>query len=303
MNTAISTASTSPATDTASGVTITPVEGDELHHQYPGQTAPQDCYVQLICETGALSASWNGEIGNAVPVGVWHRRVLRWNIPALTEGAANALLEEIAPLAERVVAGYSERWDGSNHVGEFDADADDAIEAIARLCDRDWSEGEVIAVWDAADYLGNIGSIRLQAKELKVTTTSTDDELDAIAEEVEAEASPAIVNGVRKHLGWLREQLRDAGTGGAVRIVVDEENHAEAWWTAAREAVKALEPATYPEHADIARIFAALDRGTRTEPVVVSSDEASEFENWALGIDGYDDGPEYARTALLFQDA
>lgn len=290
MNTAIDT---TPAVDTTpeTAITITPVEGDELHHQYPGQTAPQDCYVQLVCETGELSASYNGEIGNAVPVGVWHRRVRRWTIPALTESAANALLEEIAPLAERVVAGYSEVWDGSNHVGEFDADADAAVEAIARLCDRDWSEGEVIAVWNAADYLGNIGSVQAQARALKVTTTTTDDELDTIAEETEAEAAPAVVNGVRKHLERLRDELRGSD---AQRIVVDEENHAETWWAAARAAAPV---------GDVARIFAALDRGTRTEPVVVSSDEASEFESWALGLPGYDDGPEYAPTALLFQDA
>jgi hypothetical protein len=289
MNTATDTAANTTAD---SVITITPVEGDELHHQYPGQTAPQPCYVQLVCETGALSASYDAEIGNAVPVGVWHQRVRRWTIPALTESAANALLEEIAPLAERVVAGYSERWDGSNHVGEFDADADDAVEAIARLCDRDWSEGDVIAVWDAADYLGNVGSAEAQARALKVTSTTTDDELDTIAEDVESEASPAVVNGVRKHLGWLREQLRDDAT----RIVIDEENHAEAWWTAAREAAPSAD-------ADVARIFAALDRGTRTEGVVVSSDEADAFSAWAEGLPGWDDGPEYAPTALLFQDA
>ena len=95
---------------------IKTVEGKKLHHQYPGQTSPQPCYVELDCEAENLSADWNGELGNAVPLSVWHGHTRRWAIPALQAQAANSLLDEIAPLAQRVIDGYTSEWDGNNHV-------------------------------------------------------------------------------------------------------------------------------------------------------------------------------------------
>jgi hypothetical protein len=41
--------------------------------------------------------------------------------------------EEIAPLAERVVAGYERHWDGNNHVARFTEDAQIALRRIADL--------------------------------------------------------------------------------------------------------------------------------------------------------------------------
>ena len=87
-------------------ITVRPVAGTELYTRYPGQSAAQSCHVELDAERGTLSAASNPEIGNAVPMAVHHGRVLRWQIQPLRADAANALLAEIAPLAERVVAGY-----------------------------------------------------------------------------------------------------------------------------------------------------------------------------------------------------
>jgi len=195
-------------TETEPTVTITEVEGTELHQHYRGQTSPQTCYVSLNCETGALTASCSGEIGNGVPFHVYHGRTRRWRIPALTAEAANALLAEIVPLAETIMSGYSCEWDGHNHVGELDDDARDADEAIRDLCDRDW-EGQTIESWDAREWFGPVGSDECQRKALGITADTTDEELAAIVDREENNALPRIINGSEEYLRDLRDGARE----------------------------------------------------------------------------------------------
>ncbi len=189
-------------------ITISTASGCQLYHRYQRQSSPQDCYVELDCERRTLSASPNAEIGNAVPFAVWHHRVLRWSIPVLTDAAANALLDEIAPLAERVCDGYERVWDGNNHVGRYDADAAQAREQIERLCSDDWDEDQQVSVWDASDWFGGLGNREAQAATLGITATTTDAELDAIAERELAEAAAEdvdVLEGLDRHLAWLRD--------------------------------------------------------------------------------------------------
>lgn len=196
---------------TESPVTILPVENHgDLHHQYPGQTSPQDVHVILNCDKGTLTADWDGIIGAGMPMNVYHRRTLRWRIPALTAGAANALLDEILPHAETIVAGYSCEWDGHNHVGRYTDEADAAIETVAGMLDGRSFDGHVIEVWDAADWFGAIGSHDAQRRELGVTSQTTDEQLAAIVEREEANAEARVINHLEKHLTMLRDEARDA---------------------------------------------------------------------------------------------
>lgn len=197
-------------------ITVIEVEGTELHHQYRGQNKPQPCHVSLDCESRTLTAGYDPEIGGAVPFAVHHGIVRRWGIPSLKEAAANALLAEIAPLAERVVAGYERTWDGNNHVGEYSEDAQEAIESIRDLCDRaraDADEHSTVQVWDAGDWFGGIGRWEAQCEALGITAETTDDELRAIEAAAEVEAANNgvdVLNGVRDHLEWLREKADEA---------------------------------------------------------------------------------------------
>ena len=199
-------------------IEISPVAGTELHLQYRGQTSPQDVHVCLDAETGRLWAAASGEIGSGVPVRVYHGHVQRWRIPALKGHTATALLEEIEPLAQRVCDGYESRWDGSNHVADFDDDAQAAIEEIQALCEAaeaDKSEHTTVNVWDAADWLGGIGSRAVQAATLGITAVTTDDELAAIETRVEGEANGEGVDelsNLRRYLEQLRAACVDAAS-------------------------------------------------------------------------------------------
>jgi hypothetical protein len=200
-------------TEVESIITIAEVEGAELFHHYRGQTSPQPCYVSLNCEGGDLVAEYSGEIGNGVPFRVYHGRVRRWRIPALTAEAANALLAEIAPIAETLIAGYACEWDGSNHVGELDESAAEADEAIRSLCDRDW-DGQTIEVWDACDWFGGDGDDDHQCRLLGITAETTDADLLVIAAREESNAHPRILTGALSHLTTLRDHAIDAAAEG-----------------------------------------------------------------------------------------
>lgn len=203
-------------TETESAVTIVEVEGNALHRQYAGQHKAQPCYVSLDCASGRLTAEYDPEIGNVRSFAVCHGHVQRWSIPVLSADAANSLLAEILPYAERVVAGYERVWDGNNHVGEYSEDAQEAIESIRDLCDRaraDADEHSTVQVWDAGDWFGGIGRWEAQCEALGITAETTDDELRAIEAAAEVEAANNgvdVLNGVRDHLEWLREKADEA---------------------------------------------------------------------------------------------
>ena len=125
-------------------IKINLVTGNELLCVYPGQQKPQDTYLWLDIVTEQMGAAYNPEIGNTVPMEVWHGVVRRYPIPLMTGSEANLLLEELVPLAERVVAGAWVKWDGCNKVGLLYASALAAEEEIER----------VIATWDGQLYWG-----------------------------------------------------------------------------------------------------------------------------------------------------
>ena len=206
MNTAA--AETTPA---ESPVTIARVAGTyDLHKHYRGQDTAQPCHVSLACDTGRLTASFDGGIGNAVPFSVYHRRTLRWAIPCLTADAANALLDEVLPIAERIVAGYSCEWDGHNHVGRFDADAEAAREEMHDLISgRQFDEAALIEEWDASDWYAPTGRRDAQRQELGITAATTDEEMDAIETREDNAAGARIINGLRRYLDGLRDEARE----------------------------------------------------------------------------------------------
>lgn len=135
-----------------------------LFDLYPGQQAPQDAYIALSIEDEAMWAESNGEIGNAVPFDVYHRLTLRWYLEPIQAEAANELMDELLPLAERVIDGASVKWDGNNNVGAYTEDASDAIHEIERIvndwaCERDgfdWMSAADWFQWDNDEVVGLI---------------------------------------------------------------------------------------------------------------------------------------------------
>lgn len=130
--------------------------GEELpvYLRYPGQCNVQSAYVELDCETGELGASYNAEIGNAVPFSVWYGHDQRWGIdPCISGDRLCGLLEDIVELAQIVVDGHESIWNGNNHVAKFSEKASEAIDEIGTICGSLEADVEVIDRWD--DYFAS----------------------------------------------------------------------------------------------------------------------------------------------------
>lgn len=186
-----------------------------LHLQYAGQTSAQDCYIELDLREGTLLADYNSEVGNAVPFTVFHGFERRYPIPALTGSAADALMQQIAPLADRILADWEAEWDGHNNVARLGEDAraaeDEIFTEIGFDISRDDTDpADLVTVWDV-DGATN-GS---EAEDYGITADTTDERLDEIEAEIAAglaEVSPSsavVLDGVDAYLRQIRDELID----------------------------------------------------------------------------------------------
>lgn len=193
-------------------VTIKPVEGHAaLYCRYDGQLEPQQPVLQLDCDDGELSCTYKADPGsagnNSMPMTVWHGRTLWWNIVALRADGANQLMQEVKPLADRILTGYTCEWDGSNHVGRLREDAQQAAAEIEDICDEYASdESAALNIWGAGDWLGGIGDNDAQRAELGISGSTTDQEIAAIATRVLDEADCDVIEYLEEHLRTLRDE-------------------------------------------------------------------------------------------------
>lgn len=118
---------------------------DELYRRYDGREKPQPCHLDLDLDLGNFGAEYNPEVGNAVPMAVHNGRELWYPIPCLTADAANALMDRVAPLADRIYVGSEIEWDDNNHVGRLDDDGLKAHEELTRLCEALFEPGALDA--------------------------------------------------------------------------------------------------------------------------------------------------------------
>lgn len=192
------------------GIEIT-YDGESLYHKYPGEHRPQDCYIEIDWRDGRMTAAYNPEIGNQVPLAVYHGHVQRFRIPALKPAAVERLLEKLEPLAERAIDGYGVSCDiGGNEIARFDADSDIARREIQRICeDETLDEQDQIVVYAAEDWFGVLPDKDL-CDALGVSAFSSDELLERIAEEAQEQMTGGdILEGAVPWLKALRERMQD----------------------------------------------------------------------------------------------
>jgi len=99
--------------------------------QYPGREFPQGAYLQLrmAAEPPHLCATFNGEVGTAVPEDVYHGHTLRFEFPydALLKDVRGAM-KKVAPMCAELAKGYDTRFDGQSMVGVYDRKLRDKIQ-------------------------------------------------------------------------------------------------------------------------------------------------------------------------------
>lgn len=190
-------------------------EPDALHCWFRGQNAPQPCHVDLYLPASELSADYDVRIGGGYPASIRSGHLLRWPIPALTADAANRLLRELAPDAVLICGDWTQEWDGRNLVVRL---GNAAMDALTRITDRlggdamwDYDQADRIDVWHVDDLAGDLGD----TWGLGIGARTTDDELDALENELVADMSAcapsgvAVIHGLGAALRELRDQARD----------------------------------------------------------------------------------------------
>ncbi|MFV8133225.1 hypothetical protein [Streptomyces syringium] len=185
---------------------------DALHCRYAGESQAQPAYVELGLKDGVLLASYDSEVGGAVPSEVYHGIDLRWPVPVLGGTAATRLLERLEPLAQRILDDSEITWNGSNRVGVLGEDGQAAAEEIEALCEAEFEDGDanpdLLPVW-SVDTLGDLWD----ADEAGIGACTTDEELDVITARLLEEfrqgmgQPDAVIDGLGEYLRSLRDDL------------------------------------------------------------------------------------------------
>lgn len=188
----------------------------ELFRHYDGQSQAQPAYIELDVRDGTLLADYAAEVGRGKTPSVFHGFERHYRIPVLTGEAANRVMEEIAPLADRILADWEEVWDGNNKVARLGEDAYAAeAEIMAELgCDDDryksrFGPDDLVGQWDIDGAVNGC-----EVEEYGITADTDDARLAEIERLIltdlaGCDGSPvAVCHGLKTHLRKLRDELR-----------------------------------------------------------------------------------------------
>lgn len=149
-------------------------------------------------QTGCMLYEWHGhQSALCLPPNVDARRLVAW-------------LDGHAAQLTQITDGYESAWDGHNHVAQFSSEAAEALNGlIDEAATEDWNESLALpdgqGVWDAGQWL-------YDARHELVTATTTDAEITATTERMEAEALAEGVRleGTEEYLRSVRDDLLDS---------------------------------------------------------------------------------------------
>ena len=190
-----------------------------LYRKYPGKASPQPAYIEINPEDQTIRASWSTELGKTIPGYVFANRSRRFHISyELTAMEIGNLMEEISPLAARLMVGYKKRWNGFNYVGCMDEDAQVACGAIYEICAR--AETKSGSIQEASVWLQKVtvsipdGTSRIftHAEDVIITSGTTDEEIYIHTLNLEMDSrgynAVTLVN-TKEYLETLRQEAKD----------------------------------------------------------------------------------------------
>lgn len=144
---------------------------------------------------------------NATPGAEWNGIIQAQELNTRpNEGEAKAYLENGAvELIKRVLAGGTVEWDGNNMAGSLDDDAraafDELVQDLENTNENPWS------LQTCSDWYGNNS-----VSELGLTVETTDEEIEKLAEEYEADAkgdSVILADDLADYLKIRRDELKE----------------------------------------------------------------------------------------------
>ena len=173
-------------------------------------STPYDELILEIEEDAVTLSTMTRYGGDGVTMDVWNGRTRQF---FLAEGACVLDLDKLradmkdggklAVLIDRIKAGLSVDWDGSNMKGRLTEDARDASDELGSLVDgRNRYVDDQWSVWDESDWIADLASST-------ITAHSTDEEIDAFLAEYRATAESDCVVLQGDARDWLIEKRDD----------------------------------------------------------------------------------------------
>ncbi len=127
-----------------------------LHVMLGNELEPRPAYLFL----GEDEVGFRVAYSDGTPEAVWNGRVREWSLhPRLSADALRRLAEDdrVLSLLERVAAGLSVEWDGSNRVGRLSPDAAAAEEELGDLLEREYGlDGDLVPSYDADEVVWGV---------------------------------------------------------------------------------------------------------------------------------------------------
>lgn len=196
---------------------IPPDDAADLHHD-PSGTAPWPIEMALSLERRELTVrSVASDAGT--PIEVHTGRELVWQVPLMRRDAYEALLGEVAPLAERILADSEVVHDPAQgaRVGILGPDAETARDEITQLVDE-WqpTDDEQVVEISADEWAREHTDDPREV--YGITADTTPDEAYDIARQIEADIRAEAAEAMGVEPGdvlvagaddWVREQVRD----------------------------------------------------------------------------------------------
>lgn len=151
---------------------------------------PQPCYIEVDLERGTISATYDPEIGGAIPKSVWNGYVRRFRIPPLTADVANATMEKIKPLVETMLDHWDEEWDGNDWRAYLLPEGFRAQEQISELVEDPgrWFPEDEVHHLDEGDWFPYVRD--------EVDTDTTDEQLEELARRTVVDLEKGVPSGV-----------------------------------------------------------------------------------------------------------
>ena len=180
---------------------------------YPGQF-PRQMPIYLKIDWGSAvvyAEARNYQIGGT-PIDEWRGETSVYSLPDDVDATKlNSFVAERMDVITKIADGYATRWDGNNYVPDFSAVTDLKEELDDEFGNLDDSVDRIdeYMFTEPDEYFGCNGE-NLDPR--TVTATTTDAEIDAIADRLSEEAARngVVFDGdVTEYLSQLRTELRE----------------------------------------------------------------------------------------------
>lgn len=190
-----------------------------VYSRYPREINPQPAYIAIDLEARTVEADYNGEIGNAVPAGVYYGAVRRIPLTPYARGSELATFLEsdaFRTLVERVMVGFAWIRDGNHDlVVGMTGDALAAEKELERATEAYFDPAEHVRVHTVAAWMEksmytneSTGDVVLGDDDV-VSAATTDEELARLAAFVRESAAKEGVELESGVLDWLTELRAD----------------------------------------------------------------------------------------------